>query len=667
MCGILGVVCAKGREPAISREVFAHILVTLAHRGPDGEGIVGGRDGSSGSDASVGSHGTPPRDHAAPSQRHFLLGHRRLAIIQPTSAGAQPMRLTAGIVTYNGELYNDEEVRGALETAGAGVRWRTSCDTETFGEAWLHFGTTTPKQVRGMYAGAIIDERRGRLILTRDPLGVKPLYWSRVVVGDTAHIAFASEVRALVSLMREITGIMPLPDMGVVSAYATTIRTTLGDRTLFEGCRTLLPGQTLSFDLGSAAMACERSDFFARVHRSMGVQSESVAARTQEVIEESVRRHLRSDVPVCVLLSGGLDSAIIASIASGALDTMRTFCAGARDDSTSESPDFAFARTFAAQLGSRHEEVIVTRDQFIASWLELSSHLGTPLSTPNEVAILAVSRALRAQGCLVALSGEGADEIFAGYDAPLDAAWRGLRCASDNVVSAMAGSPSTRSGRADEGELALRAASWITLEEKVAVLTPDAHAAIDEDSALRSWYQEEFKRIAAQREDDHPLQAHTRWLRRTNLPGLLQRLDTATMFAGVEGRTPFADSEVMEWGESLAMDEKFVVDANSLQPTALRTKLVLRRAFAGVGSARTRLPDGILLRPKASFPLPFERWIGEALSKSPQLQSALRSNFAREMFSTSVLTTLARGGPEAPWTLAWPVVNLVTWGSKCWG
>jgi asparagine synthase (glutamine-hydrolysing) len=495
-----------------------------------------------------------------------------------------------------------------------------------------------------MYAAAILDDETGRLTLTCDPLGIKPLYWSRPNVQGVAHVAFASEVRALVLLM-EAMGVRPMPDMGVVSAYCTTIRTTMGDRTLFEGVQKLLPGQTLGFDLTDSALPCERSDWFARPPGSFlrGACSKEIAQRTRDVVVESVRRHLRSDVPVCVLLSGGLDSAIIASAAREHLDSMRTFCAGAREEGAPASPDFAFARELARDLGSRHQEAIVSRESFFASWMELGEHLMTPLSTPNEVAILAVSLALREQGCVVALSGEGADEIFAGYDAPLDIAARALREARCPTREA-------------EGEVAMRAAAWIPPEQKRHLFTPDAHAATDEDACMREWFAGEFARLAAQREDDHPLQAHARWLRRTNLPGLLQRLDTASMRAGVEGRTPFADACVMDWGESLPLHEKFAHDGPM---GSVRTKLALRRAFAGT------LPGTILARPKASFPLPFERWLGGAEALRPGVSESLESVFARETFSPEAHAAIRSG--QAPWTLAWPVLNLCMWGARVWG
>lgn len=624
----------------MGRDVFSRFARLLAHRGPDGEGLIPQLDS------------TPLRHSVTSSLPHFLLAHRRLAIIEPTPAGAQPMRLSNGVVAYNGELYNDAEVRADLQREG--VRLRTRCDTETFGEAWLAWGISTPSRLRGMYAGAILDEHRASLILTRDPLGIKPLYWARATVDGVDHVAFASEVRPLVELLCELLGTPPLPDMGVVSAYCTTIRTTMGDRTMFEGVRTLLPGQTLSFDLRDATLPCEKSDWFARTPQPFlrGATSRDVASSTREVITESVRRHLRSDVPVCVLLSGGLDSAIIASVARQHLDSMRTFCAGAREEGAPESPDFAFARSLAASLGSLHEEAIVTRERFFASWRDLGEHLMTPLSTPNEVAILAVSRALREAGCVVALSGEGADEIFAGYDAPLDIAARALR-------------EGRCPDRGAEGLLALRAATWIPPEQKHQLFTPDAHAAMHldgvADGGLLAWFASEFARIAGQREDDHPLQAHARWLRRTNLPGLLQRLDTATMRAGVEGRTPFADSVVMDFGESLPLHEKFAHDA---PVSAVRTKLALRRAFADL------LPPEIIARPKASFPLPFERWLGaEALQRAdthlaPALDS-LESTFARETFAPPVHQAIRSG--QVPWTIAWPVLNLSMWGARCWG
>lgn len=623
----------------MSREAFSHALALLSHRGPDSDGIWDGG--------------------------HVLLGHRRLAVIDPSGAGSQPMHFDdasakqAGVLVYNGELYNTGVIRDALRERGAA--WPDArSDAKWMGRALLEFGegaTSHSRLLRGMFAVGFIDFRSHRFILARDPLGIKPLYYSRVVAAGITHVAFASELPALVSLVSALTHTSPQPDMIAVSAYLTTIRTTLGQRTMFQGCKAVLPGQTLSFDLESDSLVCR---VFTRTPTTTGdaesrrsrpriaseLSDSDIVEGTRAIVTDSVLSHLESDVPRCSLLSGGLDSAIIAAIAAEKVRSqgqpLQTFCAGARDGDI-EGPDFAFARAFAKQLGTRHHEAPVTQADFAHAWPMMVRQLGLPLSTPNEVAIHAVSKLLRANGCVVALSGEGADELFCGYDTSLDMAF------------------AYEQGAVDPGFFTLNANAWVPLDAKASLLSEGALEASVQDEALTTWYREEFARASAERENDHPLQPHARFLRRVNLLGLLQRMDTATMLAGVEGRTPFADARVMDWAEALPLSAKFEVDRSK----AMRTKRVLRAAFADV------VPPEILSRPKASFPLPFEKWIAangffESLSRTTGCASLLESDFAMHVFNRDGLNTVVSLA-KTHWHLAWPMFNLLLWGNRWWG
>lgn len=639
VCGILGIVCPRNQRVALSRERFSHALGWLAHRGPDAQGVW---------DAG-----------------YAMLGHRRLVVVDRSSAGEQPMHFDdgsgahAGVLVYNGELYNASEVQALLRERGAA--WPDArSDARWFGRALAEFGegAATKARLRGMYAAGYLNLRDHRLLLMRDALGIKPLYYSRVVAAGVSHVAFASELPALVELVSMLTGTSPEPDMVTASAYLTTIRTTLGERTLFRGCRSVLPGQVLTLDLDNESLACKvRSGVLDLENAADGLSRRPGIAHelsehdavlgTRRVIADSVVSHLDSDVPKCVLLSGGLDSAIIASIAGPHMrehgQPFLTFCAGAKDGE-SDSPDFAFAKLMAERLGSEHHEAIVTQSSFADSWSSMVRSMGLPLSTPNEVAIHRVSSQLRAKGCVVALSGEGADELFCGYDAALDNAFE-----------------YEQGGGVDPGLFQLTANAWVAPDAKRALLQDRAMEAAASDESLLAWYRTEFARAKAERENDHSLQAHSRFLRRVNLLGLLQRVDTATMLAGVEARTPFADARVMNWAESLALASKFETD-RSKSP---RGKLVLRRAFAD------HVPQEILTRPKASFPLPFEKWIAHEhffanLSRHSGCDSLLESEFAKHVFHRDALDTVV-SLTKTHWHLAWPVFNLLVWGERWWG
>jgi asparagine synthase (glutamine-hydrolysing) len=601
MCGICGVVAARGVGTGLTEAQALAMRDRLTHRGPDGAGLF-----------------------IADDDRHptAALGHRRLSIIDPSDAGHQPMTTPDGrfVLVYNGELYNDAETRDALRAEG--VVFRSECDTETVLHATARWGTRACQRLRGMYAFALWDTQRAVLTLARDGFGMKPLYWSRA--GE--RVVFASEIPALLAH----PGIRAQPDPAAVSGYISTIRTTLDDRTLYEGVRTLRPGEWLSID-------CSEGE--TRIDRSWPAQPEiDPSLGLAAVVRRSVHAHLRSDVPWCSLLSGGLDSTILASIAAGEAGALKTYVSGCPDADDGLADDFAFADLAADAIGTTHTRVPVDRDAFLERWPEMVRLLGVPLSTPNEVAINAVARRLRADGHPVTLSGEGADELFAGYELPLMTATRHVQSApdGDERIDAAAG---------------LNAAAWMTSESKWLFLTDALRDGADGDAPLARWSEQmHTDALREAREDgdtadDARVRAFLGVQRRVNLVGLLQRLDTATMLESVEGRTPFADAAVLAAARRTRWKDLF----REGDPPG--TKLALRDAF------RDAVPAPIAERPKRSFPLPFQGWVADAL---PGL---LATGFLREVYRPEAIE-LVGADPLRHWNLAWPMANLALWGEQ---
>tara|TARA_R110000782_G_scaffold54637_8_gene115468 strand:- start:4278 stop:6110 length:1833 start_codon:yes stop_codon:yes gene_type:complete len=597
VCGIVGVF-GLGAPVGIDDRALVRMRDTLTHRGPDDAGIW-----------------------RCP---WAALGHRRLSVIAPGPEGHQPMVTDDGrcALVYNGELYNDAELRSEL--TGLGVRFRSECDTETVLHALATWGERGVARLRGMFAIGFVDTRDQRVILARDPLGVKPLYTARVGDGGGVRVVFASEPGAVLAH----PGMSARPDWVTVSAYLTTIRPTLGSRTMFEGVQTLMPGETRVYD----ALHPDRVRVIDAWDRPEDPPGEP--SQTREQVSSSVIAHLRTDVPMCALLSGGLDSSAIAAITAARLGGgLNTYCAGAATGGFDD--DFAHAAEMARRLDTEHRAVVLDEPGFLDRWGALIDRTGVPVSTPNETAIWAVAEALRADGHVVALSGEGADELFGGYAPP-------LMQAAEHVRS-LGGGPDL-----DGGLFHLRSNAWVTPEAKPAVLRDRAWNDAGRDEELTAVYRDSFDRLAARAPADSPLQAHLRFHRRMNLPNLLRRLDSATMLASVEGRTPFADARVARFAESLPVSAKFVPG----EPA--RTKIALREAFRGV------LPAEVVDRPKASFPLPFQGWIG---GRAGVLRN---SAFARTAFTDEAVEMVA-SAPDRLWTLAWPMINIAMWGERWWG
>ncbi|MEM9380778.1 MAG: asparagine synthase (glutamine-hydrolyzing) [Planctomycetota bacterium] len=593
MCGIVGEVTAPGEPSALTDAAAEAWLERLAHRGPDGRGLW--------------------------REENVLLGHTRLAVRDPESAAAaQPIATPCGryVLAYNGELYDDAALRRSLlpevqrRTGGRG--FVTSCDAETVLWALVLRGQRALEGLRGMYALAFVDLARRELLLARDPLGVKPLVWAVAGRG----LAFASEPLALVGHPR----VERRPDADMVSAYLATSRRTLVGRTMFEGVEALLPGDVLRVDL------CERTPRPVRVAGAERPAPEGPtdAEACRHVIEDSTLRHLVSDVPLCALLSGGLDSTILATIVADERPDLATWCASGVEDGREVGPDPRAARAVAARLGTRHTDVSIDRGTFVREWEAHVAHLGQPLSTPNEVAISETARAMRSSGATVTLSGEGADELFGGYDAALQA---------------FAAHASLTRPPIGPARFHLEVTSWVSPADQERLLVDSARGSEFVVGAFDAAYRRGL-RLA----DGDPLGAHLEVQREINLNALLERLDAATMRHGIEGRTPFADPEVARFARAVPMERKFVrgrgVDGS---------KVVLREAFRGA------VPPAITAREKASFPLPFERW-------SASMAGVLvGSRFLTDVVRPAAIRAVA-DDPAGQWRLAWLLGNLALWG-----
>lgn len=379
MCGIAGTY----RWPD-GKAVTDRLTDTLAHRGPDG----------------AGRYSHPVADG------EVQLGHRRLAIIDLSGTGAQPMVSGGLALTYNGELYNAPELRAELTAAG--VRFRGTSDSEVLLEAWRRWGTDCLPRLRGMFAFGIFDERTGDLVLARDQLGIKPLFLLRRGEG----LVFASELKALAAA----TG------KGLEVDHAALVASLLyywvpDSRCAFREAEKLPPGSWLR---------C-RPD--GRVERGRYWNLKDIAAEGQErarageqsdlaaIVEESTRRHLLSDVPVATFLSGGLDSSYLTALAARDRPGISAYTIGFRaEDAKFEAmpDDLRYARQVAARFGVDLHEIEIAPN-VLDLLPRMTYHLDEPIGDPAAINTFLICSAARDAGVKVMLSGMGADELFAGY------------------------------------------------------------------------------------------------------------------------------------------------------------------------------------------------------------------------------------------------------------
>ncbi|HEX2710698.1 MAG TPA: asparagine synthase (glutamine-hydrolyzing), partial [Candidatus Acidoferrales bacterium] len=327
MCGIVGIVNLNPRE-AVDEAVLKRMRDTLRHRGPDGEGLW--------VEGAVG------------------LGSRRLAIVD-VAGGQQPMTNEDGSVwiVYNGEIYNHGTLRQALEARGH--RYRTRSDTETILHLYEEEGDRCIERLQGMFAIALWDRPRRRLLLARDRLGIKPLYYA----ATDRELLFASEIKAILA----VETIRPALNEAILPEFLAT-RFVSGEETFFRGVRKLLPGRTLSWSLGEGLQERRywRLPFY--TDESDGGLKEC-AREVRARLEAAVRSHLMSDVPIGLFLSGGIDSSGLAALMAPMVkEPIRTFSVGFAEH---EANELAYARLMARAVGAEHREVVVSPEEFFTA------------------------------------------------------------------------------------------------------------------------------------------------------------------------------------------------------------------------------------------------------------------------------------------------------------
>jgi asparagine synthase (glutamine-hydrolysing) len=573
MCGLSGI---ADLDRTIDPAVIARMGASMVHRGPDQGGTY------------------------VDQERGLGVGFatRRLAILDLSEAGSQPMQTPDQrlCIAYNGEIYNEPELR--LGLARRGCQYRSHSDTESVLYAYQEYGLAALSQLNGMFALAIHDRPAQRLILARDRMGIKPLYYS----WNGRRLVFASELRTLLWN----TDIAPVPDPDGLDAYLTCGYVP-APYSLIRGVRKLPPGSVLTLDANGHLEI--RPFWRPSISRQDRLSGADAAAAVHGTVHDAVRRQMRSDVPVGVLLSGGVDSTIIAASAAAQTDhQLNTFTIAFHSRASAIADEYNadadFARRVAETLGASHHQVVCDDTTNIPALLqELVVGLDEPVWELSFISIYLMSRLARQHGVKVLLTGDGSDEIFAGYPW-IAAAWRqqqyerlpllkqGLSLATRTVpksstLYAHAKNLLATVGQSDVARYEHTHAIFNRAERRA--MTGRSDPGVD-GSPIASIVEPLLAGLGESAAPDRvALLDLTLWVR----DHFNQRVDRMTMLNSVEARVPFQDNAVVD----LALRLPFLTKA----PFG-RSKALLKRAF------RREIPAFVLERPKRPFAAPQWAW-----------------------------------------------------------
>jgi asparagine synthase (glutamine-hydrolysing) len=582
MCGIAGFIDQGGYSPTERSEILDRMCRIQTHRGPDDQGTV--------------------------INNNVALGIRRLSIID-LKGGHQPISNEDASVTivFNGEIYNYRELKYELELCGH--RFATNSDTESIVHAYEEYGSACPSHLRGMFAFALWDESTRTLFIARDRVGKKPLYYT---VTRRGTFVFGSELKSLLEHPEVTREVEP----AAIDAYLT-LGYVPDPLSIFHGVRKLPPGYYLTFADGRVST----KQYWDFDYSPMEVRDEEkVVDELRALLAEAVRVRLVADVPLGAFLSGGIDSSSIVGLMAKNMDQpVKTFSIGFQEDSYNE---LKYARLVANHFGTEHHEFIVT-PEICGIVDQLAWHFDEPFADQSSLPTYMVSKLAR-EYVTVILSGDGGDELFAGY----------TRYAIDRSRSGFAYLPSAFRRRVmqplsrlmphqawgrnyvhnislDPLDRYADAVSVFTKLNKKSLYTYDFRDQLDEKGSLTALL---FKDIGGRVKTGEPLDQLLYIDSKTYLPGdILTKVDRMSMAVSLEARAPLLDHKLIEFVSRIPA---------RLKMRGFEAKYILKRAVKGL------VPDEVLSRPKQGFGVPIERWINDQLHD--RIRETLREPRTRE-------------------------------------
>lgn len=565
MCGINGIAFSTRDGRQVNADVFVRMRDVQHHRGPDDGGLF--------VDANVG------------------LGHRRLSIVDVTH-GIQPMTFGDLVIVYNGEVYDHNDSREDL--AARGHTFENRSDTETILHLYQQYGRDCVEHLRGMFAFAILNKRTRELFIARDRFGVKPLYY---VHDSNGNLYFGSEIKTIL----EAGGIKPEVNFNALPDQFANHGTS-GDDTLFAGVKRLMPGHTMTWSDGKLDVREYWDLKYEPKHEPMS--DRDYVETWREMFREAVKLRLMADVPLGMFLSGGIDSSAIAAMMSTMVsDPIKTFSVAFNERDANE---LEYARLVSRAFGTDHHEITITPEQFFAELPNLVWHEDEPIGFLASVPLYFVSK-LAAEHVKVVLTGEGADEMLAGYGRYaktlklLEYGEKYESMTPSFLRNAVRGGVATLPGGIG-GKLSR---TFLSRDSDIENLFFDNFGVFP-----RAMQKELFARETRERfESRDPYSRQNSWLEKTDatetldkllyadtktyLHELLMKQDQMSMAASIESRVPFLDHKLAEFSARMPREMKL---------RGGTTKWILRDAMKGI------LPTEILDRPKMGFPVPVGQW-----------------------------------------------------------
>lgn len=620
MCAIAGILKTDQRERA-ERSCLARMAEVQRHRGPDGAGLW--LDGPAG------------------------LAHRRLAIID-VAGGHQPMTNEddSAWIVFNGEIYNHVALRGEMKRAGH--RYRTKSDTETILHLYEEYGSNCVDRLQGMFAFAIWDRRQRRLLLARDRLGIKPLYYAYT----DRELLFASEIKGIVA-----SGALKTAFNETILPEFLANRYVAGTETFYRGISKLLPGHLMEW-------SADRGLRIQRYWHPPQEPSDNVLPLAEQAnqlrtsLQQAVRSHLMSDVPLGLFLSGGLDSSGLAALMAPMMpQPVKTFSVGFAER---EANELRYARLVAQAIGAEHHEVLVSPEQFIQALPKLIWHEDEPIAFPSSVPLYFVSR-LASRHVKVVLTGEGADELFLGYDYRYRVTawndrigrlyWNGVprflrRRIAGSLTrlplpiqryasrTALAYEPGPRGLFFDNFSVFPESLQHSLLCDQRTLMAQDPYA-----EGLRYW--KEHRGTLLERMSYADVATH--------LVELLMKQDQMSMAASLESRVPYLDHQLVEQAMEIPGGQRL---------RGWQTKVVLRKAL------RDLVPPEILTRSKMGFPVPFGSWMRETFRSTLDEYVLSSRALDRKFFRPETLHRIVNEhccGSRSHADRLWLLVNLELW------